>query len=210
MFTLGVFVFDSFGDIYYLTDEKNMEFASWGAARSSDIIITNLINTSVILTVVTIFVILPPLLSSSSSSRTLSTSSSTPVGLPRCPWARYQGQLVHSDTAPSVMARALRCDVGVKTVNSPLGINDVCFFFFFLYQAYHPHHPQHPHYLVNPLHPHQILLLPPPLHYLAAIKDNSEKMLVSRRPLFVSPGTGSDGVRARGHIFLAHTRVTHH
>lgn len=164
MFTLGVFVFDSFGDIYYLTDEKNMEFASF------DIIITNLINTSVILTVVTIFVILPPLLSSSSSSRTLSTSSSTPVGLQRCPWARYQGQLVHSDTAPSVMARALRCDVGVKTVNSPLGINDVCFFFFFLYQAYHPHHPQHPHYLVNPPHPHQILLLLPPFIILQPSK----------------------------------------
>lgn len=29
----------------------------------------------------------------------------------------------------------------------------------FFYQPYHPHHPQHPHYLVNPPHPHQILLL---------------------------------------------------
>lgn len=53
------------------------------------------------------------------------------------------------------------CDVGVKTVNSPPGINDVCFFFFFFYQPYHSHHPQHPHYLVNPPHPHQILLLLP-------------------------------------------------
>lgn len=32
-------------------------------------------------------------------------------------------------------------------------------FFFFFYQPYHSHHPQHPHYLVNPPHPHQILLL---------------------------------------------------
>lgn len=54
IFTPGVFVFDSVGDIYYLTDEKNREVASWGAARSSNIIVANLRNTNVILTVVTI------------------------------------------------------------------------------------------------------------------------------------------------------------
>lgn len=55
---------------------------------------------------------------------------------------------------------------GCKTSHFSFGINDVCFCFFFFYQPYHPHHPQHPHYLVNPLHPHQILLLLLPLPFI--------------------------------------------
>lgn len=102
------------------------------------------------------------------------------------------------------------CDVGVKTVNSPPGINDVCFFFLFLLSTLSFSSPSASSLSCkssasssNPPPP------PPPLHYLAAIKDNSEKMPVSRRPLFVSPGTSSDAARAREHTHSWHTLSSH-
>lgn len=116
---------------------------------------------------------------------------SGPVGLPRCPWARCSWW----HALPMFM---YWCDVGVKTVNSPLGINDVCFFFFFFffffYQPYHPHHHQHPHYLVNPPHPHQILLLP------FIILEPSE--IIQRK-------CWSPGDRSLNHQEQAHTLYEH-
>lgn len=127
-----------------------------------------------------IFVIPPPnggrmtkmegWLSSSSASRTPSTSLSTlhqkfaklASIAAKVPLSKVPGASLCTPTPLPRWWHMLSmcwCDVGVKTVDSPPGINDVCFFFFFIYQPYHSHHPQHPHYLVNPPHPHQILLL---------------------------------------------------
>lgn len=85
---------------------------------------------------------------------------SGPVGLPRCPWARYQGQFVHSDASLSLGDGTCSSDVlmwcGCKKKSILLwGLMTYASSF---YQPYHPHHPQLPHYLVNPPHPHQIFL----------------------------------------------------
>lgn len=92
------------------------------------------------------------------------------------------------------------CDVlmwcGCKTSQFSSGINDVCFFFFFFYQPYNPHHPQHPHYLVNPLHPHQILLLLLPFIILQPSK-------IIRRKCW-SPGDHSLSHQEQAQMLLEH------
>lgn len=80
-----------------------------------------------------------------------------------------------------------------------------------LHQPYHPCQHQHPYYLVNPLHPHQILLL----HPLLFIILEPSKIIQSEcwSPGDHSPGTCSDAVGSAHKevdTLLMHTPDTHY